>query len=150
MIVIIHGIQQIIFVSINLKNKKIIILKLGASILNNTLTYGNQCVIGSYQCNSNVDLTCTGNCTCKNSKIWNITSCVCPAGTFLNSSNLCRKISILFFFIIKIFFLKKLHFKIIFHVWLVQINVIQQEVLVVIILLVYVNAIRIIIGIQIL
>ncbi|CAF0831016.1 unnamed protein product [Rotaria sordida] len=58
-------------------------------IVNNTLTYGNTCAVGSSQCNSSVELTCTSNCTCKNSKIWNISSCVCPAGTFLNSSNLC-------------------------------------------------------------
>ncbi|CAF3534857.1 unnamed protein product [Rotaria sordida] len=59
-------------------------------IVNNTLTYGNTCAVGSSQCNSSVELICTSNCTCKNSKIWNISSCICPAGTFLNSSNLCQ------------------------------------------------------------
>ncbi|CAF3159597.1 unnamed protein product [Rotaria sp. Silwood2] len=66
------------------------IFKIGVIIVNNTLTYGDKCVVGSSQCNSSVELTCTGNCTCRNSKIWNISTCVCPAGTFLNSSNLCQ------------------------------------------------------------
>ncbi|CAF5216521.1 unnamed protein product, partial [Rotaria magnacalcarata] len=61
------------------------------TIVNNTLNYGDTCAVGSSQCNSSVELTCTGNCTCKNSKVWNISTCVCPAATFLNSSNLCRK-----------------------------------------------------------
>ncbi|CAF3358437.1 unnamed protein product [Rotaria socialis] len=60
------------------------------TIVNNTLNYGDTCAVGSSQCNSSVELTCTGNCTCKNSKVWNISTCVCPAATFLNSSNLCQ------------------------------------------------------------
>jgi hypothetical protein len=85
------------------RNKFIYKKTLGGLILNNTLTYGNTCAVGSYQCNSAVDLTCTGNCTCLNSKIWNGSSCVCPSGTFLNSSNLCRRIRNLFLLKIQLF-----------------------------------------------
>ena len=76
---------------------------IGVIILNNTLNYGDKCLVGLSQCNSSVDLTCTGNCTCETTKIWNVSSCVCPSGTFLNSSNFCGRtflslISIIFMF----------------------------------------------------
>lgn len=64
--------------------------------MNNTLTYGTKCYNGSYQCNSTVDLVCTGNCTCRTTKVWNTSGCVCPTATFLNSSNYCGRNSYLF------------------------------------------------------
>ncbi|CAF1274835.1 unnamed protein product [Rotaria sordida] len=53
------------------------------------LTYNQSCTT-SNQCDSSVGLICASTCTCNNSKVWNISTCVCPAGTFLNSSNLCQ------------------------------------------------------------
>ena len=66
-------------------------LTLGQLIQNNTLSFGATCANGTSQCNSTVELTCTGSCVCRNAKVWNISSCVCPAGTFLNATNLCRR-----------------------------------------------------------
>ncbi|CAF5228945.1 unnamed protein product, partial [Rotaria magnacalcarata] len=47
------------------------------------LTYNESCTVSS-QCNSTVGLSCNSTCICNNAKVWNVSSCVCPAGTFLN------------------------------------------------------------------
>ncbi|CAF1271039.1 unnamed protein product [Adineta steineri] len=59
-------------------------------ILNNTLTYGDTCTVGSNQCESSSGLVCTGNCSCTATKAWNVSACSCPSETFLNSSGLCE------------------------------------------------------------
>lgn len=65
-------------------------------ILNNTLTFGTSCALGSAQCNGTIGLTCSGTCNCTQTKVWNnVSQCVCPSGTFLNTSNLCGKIDLL-------------------------------------------------------
>ena len=64
-------------------------------ILNNTLTFGTSCTLGSAQCNGTIGLTCSGTCNCTQTKVWNnVSQCVCPSGTFLNTSNLCGLIDL--------------------------------------------------------
>ncbi|UJR08158.1 hypothetical protein I4U23_012432 [Adineta vaga] len=59
-------------------------------ILNNTLTYGDTCAVGSAQCKSSAGLACNGTCSCTATKAWNVSACSCPSATFLNSSSLCE------------------------------------------------------------